>query len=149
MEMAFALLADQAVVPPDRKLYILGGGISTITAAQLPGRYGFAAIGSFRFQAAELQAGQLVELRLVDADGGLVMAPVTLRFVAGQPELPEGSEITLNTVTYLVPTFGAPGSYRAEYWGAGRLLGAAPLTVMQAPEAQAPPAALPLPPVSL
>ena len=136
--MAFALLADHASVPPDGKLYVLGGGISNINMAQLPGRVSFAAVGGFRFTRADFNATHTVELRLVDADGGLVIPPATIQFQTAQAIPADQEEITVSAVSYLSPMFGEPGRYRVEYWGSGRLLAGVGLTVSQSPNATPP-----------
>lgn len=122
MDMAFAFLADHASVPPDGKLYVLGGGINFLGLAEIPGRAGFAVVGGFRFSPADSHAVHEVELRLLDADGKLVLPPSTLRFQAAAAIPPEQEEVLVSTVTYLAPMFGDPGRYRVEFWAAGRLL---------------------------
>jgi hypothetical protein len=133
MDVAFAFLADSAVVPPDRKLYILGGGFTTLTMPTLPGRATFAVVAGFRFTAADAQTVQAVEVRLVDAEGKLVVPPATLQFQAAA--IPrEQEEITVSTVTYMSPMFGEPGRYRVEYSSSERLLAGIGLTVVQPPK---------------
>lgn len=75
MDVAFAFLADSAVVPPDRKLYVLGGGFTTLTMPNLPGRATFAVVAGFRFTASDAKTVHAVEVRLVDAEGKLVLPP--------------------------------------------------------------------------
>jgi hypothetical protein len=130
VDIAYALLADNAAVPPDGKLYALGGGINSLGLVQIPGRAGFAAVAGFRFIGADAGSVFEVELRLVDADGGLVAPPSTLRFQTGETVRPEE---LINTVTYMAPMFGEAGAYRVEYWASGRLLAALGLSVVQRP----------------
>jgi Family of unknown function (DUF6941) len=129
MEMTFAFFADSASIPPDGKVYVLGGGFSNMIFPELPARANFAVVGGFRFNSADLAASHTVELRLVDADGKLVVAPATLQFqLAGTP--PQGAtSVSLPTVTFLSPTFAQPGTYLAEFWHEGRLLSSAELSV--------------------
>jgi len=129
MDMAFAFLADHATVPPDGKLYVLGGGVNMLGIPEIPGRAGFDVVGGFRFSPADSGAVHAVELRLVDADGKLVLPPATLRFQAAAPIPPEQEEVLVSTVTHLAPMFGDPGRYRVEYWSDGRLLAWVGLTV--------------------
>jgi len=122
MDMAFAFLADHATVPPDGKLYVLGGGINMLGIPEIPGRAGFDVVGGFRFSPTDFHSVHTVELRLVDADGKLVIPPATLRFQAAAAIPPEQEEVLISTVTHLVVMFGDPGRYRAEYWYEGRML---------------------------
>jgi hypothetical protein len=129
MEMTFAFFADSASIPPDGKVYVLGGGFSNMVFPELPARANFAVIGGFRFSVLDLSASHSVELRLVDADGKLVVPPATLQFqLAGAP--PEGAtSVSLPTVTFMSPTFAEPGTYTTEFWYEGKLLSSAELSV--------------------
>ena len=141
MDMAFALLADHASVPPDGKLYVLGGGINTLGLPAIPGRVAFDVVGGFRFTTSDSHSVHSVELRLLDADGKLVMPPATLKFQAAQAIPPDQGEVLISTVTHLAPMFGDAGRYRAEYWTEGRLLAWVGVTVAVVPQ----PAPGPLP----
>jgi hypothetical protein len=140
VEIAYAFLADHAAVPPDGKLYVLGGGIDSLSLAQVPGRVGFFVVAGFRFSRADAGSVFEVESRLVDADGGLVIPPNTLRFQTGE-SIPQ--EHTVNTVGYMAPMFGDAGSYRVEFWWSGRPLAGIGLTVVQ--RAPQPPPGAPAP----
>jgi len=133
MDMAFAFLADHAVVPPDGKLYVLGGGINMLGIPEIPARAVFDVVGGFRFTPDDSHSVQTVELRLVDADGKLVIPPATLRFQAAASIPPDQEEVLISTVTHLAPMFGDPGRYRAEYWAEGQLLAWVGLTVAVRP----------------
>lgn len=136
MEFSFAFFADSAVVPPDGKLYVLGGGFSTLAMAQLPGRANFAVVAGFRFGPADVSQTRTVELRLVDADAKLVIPAATLQFQSAGGQLQLGQEISISTVTFLQPMFGAPGTYTAEFWAEERLMSSIALHVEErkAPE---------------
>ena len=116
MELSFAFFADSAVVPPDGKVYVLGGGFSTLQLAQLPGRAGFAVVAGFRFGPADVGQTQQVEVRLVDSDDKLVVPPTNLQFQTQGTNLQPGQEVSLSTVTVLQPMFGEPGTYTVEFW---------------------------------
>lgn len=139
MELSFAFFADSAVVPPDGKLYVLGGGFSTLALPQLPGRAGFAVVAGFRFGPADVAQTRAVELRFVDADGKLVLPAASLQFQSAGGQLQPGQEVSVSTVTLLQPMFGEPGTYSAEFWGEGRLLSSVHLHV----EERTPPQAVP------
>lgn len=132
MELDYALFADAASSPPDRKLYILGGGFSTLTLPQVPGRAAFAVVAGFRFTEADSEKRFDVELRFVDSAGKLVIPPTNLQFQSAA--LPAGSdvEITFPTITYIQPTFGDTGRYAAEYWMGDRMLAQVRLRVEEA-----------------
>ncbi|HET9052443.1 MAG TPA: hypothetical protein VFO60_12135 [Candidatus Dormibacteraeota bacterium] len=131
MELDYALFAD-AASSPDRKLYILGGGFSTLTLPTVPGRAAFAVVAGFRFTEADSEKRFDIELRFVDAAGKLVIPPSTLQFQS--MTLPAGSdlEVTVPTITYIQPTFGDTGRYAAEYWTGDRMLAQVRLRVEEA-----------------
>jgi hypothetical protein len=129
MELNFAFFADSAVVPPDGKLYVLGGGFSALSMAQLPGRVAFAVVAGFRFGAADVGQAHQVELRLLDAQGKLVIAPASLQFQSAGAKLGPGQEVSISTVTVLQPMFGEPGTYTVEFWTGGNRLGTVSLHV--------------------
>jgi hypothetical protein len=139
MDLNFAFFADSAVVPPDGKLYVLGGGFSTLSMAQLPGRVAFAVVAGFRFNAADLGQAHQVELRLLDAQGKLVIAPASLQFQSAGAKLSPGQEVSISTVTVLQPMLGEPGTYTVEFWSEGNRLGGLNLHV----EERTPPAPVP------
>ena len=124
MELSFAFFADSAVVPPDGKVYVLGGGFSTLQLPQLPGRAAFAVIAGFRFGPDDVGQTQQVELRLVDGENKLVIPAANLQFQSQGAKLEAGQEVSITTVTYLQPMFGEPGTYTVEFWYGGvRLTG--------------------------
>jgi hypothetical protein len=131
MELDYAFFADSAA-SPDRKLYVLGGGFSTITLPQVPGRAGFAVIAGFRFTAADSDKRYEVELRFVDSEDKLVLPPVTMQFQSAA--MPQGSdaEVSVPTITLLQPTFGETGRYAAQYWAGDRMLTQVRLRVEEA-----------------
>ena len=140
MELSFAFFADSAVVPPDGKVYVLGGGFSALSMAQLPGRAAFAVVAGFRFSAGDAGQAHQVELRLVDTQAKLVLAPATLQFQSAGPKLVPGQEVSISTVTVLQPMFGEPGVYTVEFWNSGNRIGAVNLNV----EERTPPPQVPV-----
>jgi len=129
MDLSFAFFADSAVVPPDGKLYVLGGGFSALSMATLPGRAAFAVVAGFRFNAADVGQAHQVELRLTDSQGKLVLAPVVLQFQAAGAKLVPGQEVSISTVTILQLMFGEPGVYATEFWTGGNRIGSVSLSV--------------------
>ena len=145
MELDYAFFADSAAAP-DRKLYVLGGGFSTIQVPALPARLTFAVCAGFRFTSADSGRAYDIELRFVDEEAKLVIEPASLRFESA-PIPPEADlEVTVPTITYISPTFGEAGRYAAEYWMGDRLLTAVRLRVIeQQPQPAAPGAMGPRP----
>ncbi len=134
MELTFAFFADRASVPPDGKLYVLGGGFSGVALPQLPGRAEFSVVAQFRFIAADVGRTHTVEVRLVDGDGHLVVAPASLQFQATGPSPSPDGEVTIPTVTLMQPMFGAAGLYAIEFWYEGRQMQSLRLHVLEAPQ---------------
>ena len=133
MDVPFAFLAEHAAVPPDHRLYVLGGGINMLGIAEIPGRAVFDVVAGFRFSPADSHSEHTVELRLLDADAKLVLPPATLRFQTAEVIPPEQEEVLVSTVTHLAPMFGDPGRYRVELWSEGQLLAWVGLTVAVQP----------------
>ena len=142
MDLNFAFFADRASVPPDGKLYVLGGGFTGIGLAEIPGRADLSVVAQFRFIAADVARKHVVELRLLDGDGRLLLPPASLQFQAEGVSPHPGDEITIPTVTVMQPTFGLAGLYAVEFWYEGRQLRSLPLRVFKVEMPQpAPPAA--------
>jgi hypothetical protein len=94
----------------------------------------FDVVGGFRFTTADSHSVQTVELRLLDADGKLVLPAATLRFQAAEAIPPDQGEVLISTVTHMAPMFGDLGRYRVEYWTEGRLLAWVGVTVSVVPQ---------------
>jgi hypothetical protein len=133
MELSFAFFADAATVPPDGKVYVLGGGFSALALPQLPGMASFAVVAGFRFNAADAGQVQAIELRFVDHLGKLVLPPTSMRFESAGPPPAGTGEVSVSTVSVLHPTLGEPGEYAAEFWREGTLLSTVRLHVLEQP----------------
>jgi hypothetical protein len=144
MELDYAFFADSAAAP-DRKLYVLGGGFSTIQLPTLPARLSFAVCAGFRFTSADSGRTYEVELRFVDEEAKLVVEPATLTFQSAPIPPDTDLEVTLPTITILSPTFGDAGRYAAEYWLGDRLLTTVRLRVVEQAAQAAPGAEGPRP----
>ncbi|MHB8719006.1 MAG: DUF6941 family protein [Candidatus Dormibacteria bacterium] len=133
MRLSFCFLADAATVAPDGKAYVLGGGFSAMTLVQIPGPAGFTVVSGYRFSAADLTRTHVVEVRLVDHLGKLVMPPAQLRFESrGQP--PTGvAEVSASAVSPLHATIAEPGTYAVEFWYEARLLDSIGLQILEQP----------------
>ena len=130
MELDYAFFADSAAAP-DRKLYVLGGGFSTVQLPSLPSRLSFAVCAGFRFTSADSGRTHEVELRFVDERDRLVVEPATLTFQSAPIPAESDLEVTLPTITYLSPTFADAGRYQAQYWMGERLLATVRLRVIE------------------
>jgi len=129
MDLSFAFFADNASVPADGKVYVLGGGFSALALPALPGRVTFAVVAGFRFNGEDAGRTHLVELRFLDAEGKLVLPVATLQFQSAGL-VPEGErEVSVSTVTYLSPMFGEAGLYTVQFWAGDRPLTSLRLTV--------------------
>lgn len=144
MELDYAFFADAASAP-DRKLYVLGGGFSTIQLPTIPGRAGFVVCAGFRFTEADSGKTFQVELRFTDENDKLVIPPATLQFQSATIEPGADLEVTVPTISYLTPTFGVQGRYAAEFWMGDRLLNRVRLRVIEGTPAPGTPDATLLP----
>ncbi len=143
MELNFAFFADRATVPPDGKLYILGGGFGGLALTQFPARTEFCVVAQFRFIAADADRAHTVEMRLVDGDGRFVIQPATLTFQAAGPSPSADGEVTIPTVTLLQPTFGGPGLYAVELWYLDERIESLQLRVLEVQQPASPPVEAP------
>jgi len=122
MDIDYIFLADHAVVPPDGKVYVNGGGITGLAVQQLPARVVFAVVGGFRFSVDDVGKTIRFEVRLVDADDKLVVPPLDLQFQLNGAPAPDGRDLTLPAVAYMSPMFATPGLYRVQVWHDGGLI---------------------------
>jgi hypothetical protein len=69
VRLDWALLADSAQVR-DGLVFILGGGIDTIVAPQLPAQMNASVVVRLLLHRTEAERAHVVELRILDEDGG-------------------------------------------------------------------------------
>jgi Family of unknown function (DUF6941) len=131
MEIDYAFFAEHAAIPPDRKFYVLGGGLFHIGLPQIPGRAAFFIVAGFRFGPEDAGRAHHVELRFVDSEGKLVIQPAEMNFQTGAPPDGEELDICLPMVSYITPMFGDEGRYAAEYWSDGEMLARVRLRVQE------------------
>ncbi|MFN2568947.1 MAG: hypothetical protein ABR564_05025 [Candidatus Dormibacteria bacterium] len=129
MDLSFAFFADNATVPADGKVYVLGGGFSALALPALPGRVTFAVVAGFRFAGEDAGKTHLVELRFLDMDGKLVLPVATLQFQSAGVAPDTDREVSVSTVTYLSPMLGDAGLYTVQFWAGDRPLASLRLTV--------------------
>ena len=107
MDIDFAFLADTAQ-ESGGKLHALGIGIDTLVAAEIPvSQAALAAVVQVRYAVAEMGTKALA-IRVVDADGGNVIAPIDSQVNFPLPQgVPAGTMrviIALNSLTF--PRYG-------------------------------------------
>jgi hypothetical protein len=122
MNIDYIFLADHAVVPPDGKVYVNGGGFTALAVQQLPARVMFAVVAGFRFAAGDVGTTIRCEVRLVDDVDGLVVPPIPLQFQLNGAPAPDGRDLTIPAVSFMSPMFAEPGQYRVQMWNEAELL---------------------------
>ncbi len=81
MEIEFALLADAVSQPPDGKLYILGGGLQAISAAQFPYTHPMLGLACLlRVHTTEADHQHQLEIRIAQEDGQPLGSPIQGQF---------------------------------------------------------------------
>lgn len=112
MRVAVAVLADSAIAnPQDRKLYILGGGISMIGVQRFPAQQPALSLAlGIEFAPSECGRPHTLEVHLLDADGKPLVPALTQQFVPqknpADPTLPNGWQAVIN---YQQLQFPKPG----------------------------------------
>jgi hypothetical protein len=102
MRVAFAYLADYALAHPDGKVYVVGGGLDTIFAVQLPVQVPqLSLVVKIEFAPTECNRQHAVEVHGLDVDGNAFIPVVNLFAMPlrnpSAPTLPSGVQFVLNT----------------------------------------------------
>jgi hypothetical protein len=101
MRVAFAYLADYALAHPDGKMYVVGGGLDTIFAVQLPVQVPqMSLVVKIEFAPTECGRQHAVEIHGLDSDGNPFL-PASNFFAMplrnpSAPMLPSGVQFVLN-----------------------------------------------------
>ncbi|HEY0602372.1 MAG TPA: hypothetical protein VGD58_05635 [Herpetosiphonaceae bacterium] len=136
MEVEFAFLADSAQVPPDGKLYVLGGNIDRIHAPQFPTTQpAITLVMKIQMLASECNRPHQLQIDLWDTRGNPLLDPsITAEFgVAPDPDDPTGPSSVLIPVNMMGLQFPNPGVYEFHIVVNGRHLKTLPLRMLQAP----------------
>ncbi len=138
-DLDFAFLADAAEADPGRKFYVLGGGIDVIAGQASPLVHPhMALLMRFLVHPTELGRSHLLDVRLIDADGGEVA-----RIEGGleaQSGGPPGRPVGVNIVINMANTrFEKPGDYSIEIMMNNQHLKSLPLRVQIVNAAEPPP----------
>ena len=104
MRVLFAFLADFALAHPDGKAYVIGGGVDTVYAAQLPAVHPqISLIAKIEFTPRECGRQHTVEVHGVDADGQPFIQTTTMQFTpqlnAVDATLPTGFQFVVNVLS--------------------------------------------------
>ena len=112
-KLEFAFLADSAEAEPGRKFYVLGGGVDSIGAHAFPVVHPhLALLIRVSVHPTEAERAHILEIRLIDSDGG-ELARMEGNFQAGGG--PPGREMPMN-ISLAVSNirFERPGDYSIE-----------------------------------
>lgn len=111
MRLLYAFLADAALVQPDGKLYVIGGGIGTLHGPQLPIRHPQLSL-VIRVEFTPLESGRThtIEVHALDADGrpfaGTIKADVTPPRSDSKLTSEAGVQFVLNMQNLLFESYG-------------------------------------------
>ena len=110
----FAFLADAAEAEPNRKFYVLGGGIDVIAGQVAPLVHAhMALVMRFEVHPSELGRQHRLEVRMIDADGGQLAKIEGVLETAG--DSPLGRPVFINMVINMANTqFAKSGDYAVE-----------------------------------
>ncbi|HEX6290350.1 MAG TPA: hypothetical protein VFZ66_14260 [Herpetosiphonaceae bacterium] len=134
MEIEFAFLADAAQVPPDGKLYVLGGSVDRIHAQQFPTTHpSMTLVIKVQLLASECNRPHQIQIDLWDERGNPVLDPaISAEFGVGpDPDDPGGPSSVLIPVNMMGLQFQRPGAYEFHIVIDGRHLKTVPLRMLQ------------------
>jgi hypothetical protein len=135
MKLAVAILADSAIAnPQDGKLYVLGGGISSIGAGAFPATHPALSLAlNLEFAPSECEKSHQVEVHLLDPDGRELLPPFRQSIVPQKnpmdPTLPSGWVTVFN---YVGLTFPKPAENAFSVLVDGHEVASLPLRIIQA-----------------
>ena len=110
MEVDFAFLSDSAELV-EGKIYVLGGGIDTLWAPQVPSVYTLTCVLKLTFDVAEIGRKHKLEIHIIDEDGkSIANVGADLEIPGKSPDLPKGWRQSFATVLKFqnlkLPKFG-------------------------------------------
>jgi hypothetical protein len=141
MEVEFAFLADAAQVPPDGKLYVLGGNVDRIHAHQFPTNHpSMTLVMKIQMLASECNRAHQLQIDLWDERGNPVLEPsITAEIGVGpDPDDPTGPSSLLIPVNMMGVQFPRPGVYEFHIVINGRHLKTLPLRMLHIPSSDEP-----------
>jgi hypothetical protein len=114
MEVEFLILAD-AVQAVNGKLYMLGGGWTTLHAAAIPTTHPLGIALGFRVPWQETNQVHRLEIKMVDADGAPVIPPMQAQLEMGRPPgLRAGADQTAVIAVNAAVQFSKVGRYEVQ-----------------------------------
>lgn len=138
MEVEFLILADAAQAV-NGKLYVLGGGWSTLHPSTLPLTHQIGVAVGFRIPWQETNQVHHLEIAMVTADGNPLVPPLHGELEMGRPPgLRPGSDQTVVMAVNANPKFEQPGRYEIQVRVQDQLVKTVTFDV--APPPKAPPA---------
>jgi hypothetical protein len=139
VELEYALLADAAQVS-DGKLYILGGGVTILWRQEFPAPLGVVLVAQLTYGRTEADAGHVLRVRVLDADGNPVLPEMQgeLHVGGAAPGLPANVPLAIPVLVPFppLPVVQRPGAYSVEIAVDGRDVKSLPFAVAQPPAAQ-------------
>jgi hypothetical protein len=125
MELTTAFLAHAVQVSSEQQMYMLGGGIETLLATELPTSMRPASVlARFRFPPEECGKTHLASLKITGPSGSRYDLEMAFELRPTLPEhfLDRESHIAIGlSVSHL--TFDLPGLWAFDFFGEGRRLG--------------------------
>ena len=132
MEVEFLILAD-AVQAVNGKLYMLGGGWTTLHAPEIPTMHPLGIALGFRVPWQETNQVHRLEISMVDADGAPVIPPIQAQLEMGRPPgLRPGTDQTAVIAVNAAVQFTKPGRYEVEVAVEGQMAKAVAFDVVPA-----------------
>ena len=132
MEVEFLILAD-AVQAVNGKLYMLGGGWTTLHAATIPTTHPLGIALGFRVPWQETNQVHRLEIRMVDADGAAIIQPMQAQLEMGRPPgLRAGADQTAVMAVNAAVQLGKEGRYEVQVAVEGQIVRAVAFDVVPA-----------------
>ena len=132
MEVEFLILAD-AVQAVNGKLYMLGGGWTTLHAPTIPTTYPLGIALGFRVPWQETNQVHRLEIKMMDADGASVIPPIQAELEMGRPPgLRPGAEQSAVIAVNAAIKFADVGRYEVQAAVEGQTVRVVPFDVVRA-----------------
>ena len=131
MEVEFLILAD-SVQAVNGKLYMLGGGWTTLHALAIPTTHPLGIALGFRVPWLETNQVHRLEIKMMDADGAPVIPPIQAGLEMGRPPGLRGADQTAVVAVNAPVQFTKTGRYEVQVAVEGQVAKAVPFDVVQA-----------------
>jgi len=114
MEVEFLILAD-AVQAVNGKLYMLGGGWTTLHAAAIPTTHPLGIAFGLRVSWQETNQVHRLEIKMVDSDGASIIQPIQAALEMGRPPgIRSGADQTAVIAVNAAVQFTKAGRYEVQ-----------------------------------